>query len=220
MKKQLSELKAFIFDLDGTLVDSMPVWDKVYAAPFRKYGMDMPADYILRVNHMKLEECISYTLNDAHLPCDGDELKNIWQAASFDEYAFNIPLKEGAGELLSSLKERRVKIALATASVRLLFVPCLKRLNVYHLFDLFVSTDDVSHGKEDPEIYLKAAEKLGFAPEECAVVEDNHIGIKSAKTAGFLTIGVYDKASEKYAGFVKENSDIYVQSLNELTAML
>ena len=118
------------------------------------------------------------------------------------------------------LKERGIKIALATASPYELFVPCLKRLNVYSLFDLFVSTDDVSHGKDDPEIYLEAAKKLGFPPENCAVAEDSHIGIVSAKTAGFFTIGVFDSASEKYAGFVKENSDLFVQSLKEVTALL
>lgn len=220
MKKTLARFKAFIFDLDGTVIDSMPVWDKVYAAPFEKYGIDVPDGYIMRVNHMGLDECMRYTLSATPLPCGEDELKRIWQKASSDEYALNIPLKEGAGELLAELKENGVKIALATASPYELFVPCLKRLNVYSLFDLFVSTDDVSHGKDDPEIYLETAKKLGFSPAECVVVEDSHIGIASAKTAGFFTIGVFDKASEKYAGFVKENSDIYVQSLKELTQPL
>lgn len=221
MKKTLlSGLNAFIFDLDGTLIDSMPVWDKVYAAPFIKYDIDIPRDYILTVNHMGLDECVRYTLSNTPLPCGADELKGIWAAASLDEYALNIPLKEGAEELLISLKERGIKIALATASPYELFVPCLKRLNVYSLFNLFVSTDDVSHGKDDPEIYLEAAKKLGFPPENCAVAEDSHIGIVSAKTAGFFTIGVFDSASEKYAGFVKENSDLFVQSLKEVTALL
>ena len=166
MKKTLlSGLNAFIFDLDGTLIDSMPVWDKIYAAPFIKYDIDMPRDYILTVNHMGLDECVRYTLSSTPLPCGADELKGIWAAASLDEYALNIPLKEGAEELLTSLKERGIKIALATASPYELFVPCLKRLNVYSLFDLFVSTDDVSHGKDDPEIYLEAAKKKFLGDE-------------------------------------------------------
>lgn len=220
MKKILAKAKAFIFDLDGTVIDSMPVWDKVYAAPFEKYDIDVPEGYVMRVNHMGLDECVRYTLAATPLPCGEEELKAIWQKASFDEYALNISLKEGARELMTALKENGIKIALATASPYELFVPCLKRLNVYSLFDLFVSTDDVSRGKDDPEIYLEAARKLGFAPEECVVVEDSHIGIASAKTAGFFTVGVFDKASEKYAGFVKENSDIYVNSLSELTQLL
>lgn len=208
--------KAFIFDLDGTLLDSMPVWDRVYSAPFRQYDIDVPEGYLIKVNHMSLDDCVKYTLENTPLSCDGETLLAIWRSYCEKAYFEEIPLKDGARELLDFLHSKGIKLAIATALPYYLFLPCLKRLGIYQLFDYFVSTDDVSHGKDSPEVYLKAAEKLGLQPSDCTVAEDSHIGIASAKTAGFVTLGVYDKASEKYSGYVKENSDYYVENLREV----
>lgn len=216
----LKKFKAFIFDLDGTLLDSMQVWDKVYAAPFNEYGIDVPDDYIMKVNHLSLKDCVKYTLSNTPLPCDGEKLNDIWWKHAYKEYAENVPLKEGAYELLSTLSEKGISLAVATASPYSLFVPCLKRLGIYDLFDCFVSTDEVARGKDCPDVYLKAAARLNVSPEESAVVEDSHIGVKSAKAAGFYTIGVYDKASEKYSDVISSTADIYIRSLNELTERL
>lgn len=216
----LKKYKAFIFDLDGTLLDSMQVWDKVYAAPFNEYGIDMPDDYMMKVNHLSLKDCIKYTLSNTPLPCDGDKLNDIWWKRAYREYAENVPLKEGARSLLELLSANGTALAVATASPYSLFVPCLKRLGIYDLFDCFVSTDEVERGKDSPDVYLKAAARLNLSPEECAVAEDSHIGVKSAKAAGFYTIGVYDKASEKYSDVISSTADLYIRSLDELTEIL
>lgn len=216
----MTSLKAYIFDLDGTLLDSMGVWDKVYAAPFEEYGIDVPDDYMMKVNHMSLKDCVKYTLYNTPLPCDADRLNGIWWKNAYREYAENVPLKEGADELLRFLHSAGIRLAVATASPYSLFVPCLKRLGVYDLFDVFVSTDEVERGKDSPDVYLKAAERLALSPEKCAVIEDSHVGIASAKAAGFFTVGVYDKASEKYEDLIKRYADVYVHSLFEVLSKI
>lgn len=214
--KTIPNLKAFIFDLDGTLLDSMPVWDKVYAAPFRRYGTEIPDGYLLKVNHMSLNDCVKYTLENTSLPCNGETLLSIWNRYSENAYMKEIPLKQGAKELLEFLHRKGIRLAVATALPYYLFLPCLKRLGVYPLFDIFVSTDDVSKGKDSPEVYLRAVEKLGLSPKDCAVAEDSHVGIASAKEAGFFTVGVYDKASETHTDIIKAKSDLYVRDLSEI----
>lgn len=217
---RLSNIKAFIFDLDGTLLDSMPVWDRVYAAPFRRYGIPVPEGYLLKVNHMSLSDCMKYTLLNTPLTCDGETLLNIWNRNAENAYLKEIELKDGAKELLELLHLKGVKLAVATALPYYLFLPCLKRLGVYPLFDVFVSTDDVSKGKDSPEVYLRAAEKMGLAPKDCAVAEDSHVGIVSAKDAGFITVGVYDKASERFNDVIRKAADVYVDNLSQITDAL
>lgn len=219
-KKNLRYLKAFIFDLDGTLLDSMQIWEKIYARPFEIRDIDMPQDYLMRVNHLSLDDCAEYTLTQTPLAMNKEELINVWRNAAHKAYFEDIQLKSGAYQLLKELKDRNVMLAVATALPYELFIPCLKRLNVYDLFDFFVSTDDVSRGKDSPEVYLKAASKFGLMPYECAVAEDSHVGIATAKAAGFFTVGVFDKASLAHEDEIIKNSDIYVSELNQLESAL
>lgn len=214
------KIKGFIFDLDGTLLDSMPVWDVIYAAPFREYGIDVPDGYILKVNHMGLDDCVRYTLTSTPLPCDGETLVSIWYKRASKAYAESVDTKEGAASLLSALRAKGIRLAVATALPYELFVPCLKRLGIYGDFDFFCSTDDVKLGKDSPEVYLSAARGLRLRPEECVVAEDSHVGIASAKRAGFFTAGVYDKASSSRMEEIKKYADVYVLKLSELTAMI
>lgn len=219
-KKTLRYLKAFIFDLDGTLLDSMQIWNKIYARPFEIRDMDMPKDYLMRVNHLSLDDCAEYTLTQTPLSMSKEELINVWREAAQKAYFEEIPLKSGAYTFLGELKNRNVRLAVATALPYELFIPCLKRLCVYDLFDFFVSTDDVAKGKDNPEVYLKASSKFGLMPYECAVVEDSHVGIATAKAAGFFTVGVYDDASLAHENEIIKNSDVYVLNINELASAL
>ena len=212
--------KAFIFDLDGTLLDSMPLWDDVYSAPFRDADIDVPEGYLLAVNHLSLKDCADYTLKNTPLSISEQKLVDIWNKHSHYAYENTVPLKEGAKELLGFLHDNGVRLAVATALPYDLFVPCLKRLEVYGLFDCFVSTDDVSKGKDSPEVYLRAARKLGLQPSDCVVAEDSHIGIKSAKDADFSTVGVYDKTSEKYTDLIRSFSDFYAKSPSDIVQAL
>lgn len=219
-KLPLNKIKGFIFDLDGTLLDSMPVWDEIYAAPFREYGIDVPDGYILKVNHMSLNDCVRYTLTCTPLPCDGEKLVSLWMERAKKAYAESVGLKEGATQLLSMLRSEGIRLAVATALPYALFVPCLRRLKVYDAFDFFSSTDDVRQGKDGPDVYLNAARGLGLQAKECAVAEDSHIGIASAHAAGFYTVGIYDEASKSRTDEIKKYADVYAVDLYDLIAKI
>lgn len=218
--KNADKLKAFIFDLDGTLIDSMPLWDEIYAAPFEKSGIPVPDGYLLAVNHMSLDECVKYTLESTPLRCDAKALVSAWSGLAAKAYGESVPLKDGASDLLRFLRSEGIRLAIATALPLSLAMPCLKRLGVAEFFDAILSTDDVSRGKDDPAVYFAAAEKLGAIPSECAVVEDSHVGIAVAAKAGFFTIGVFDKSSIKHEDEISAIADVYVRSLVEIEEKL
>lgn len=218
--KNADKLKAFIFDLDGTLIDSMPLWDEIYAAPFEKSGIPVPDGYLLAVNHMSLDECVKYTLESTPLRCDAKTLVSIWSGLAAKAYEESVPLKKGAYDLLSRLRSEGIRLAVATALPLSLAMPCLKRLGVEKFFDAILSTDDVSQGKDDPAVYLETAKRINLLPSECAVVEDSHVGIAVAAKAGFFTIGVFDKASAKHEDEISAIADVYVRSLGEIEEKL
>lgn len=218
--KNADKLKAFIFDLDGTLIDSMPLWDEIYAAPFEKSGIPVPDGYLIAVNHMSLDECVKYTLESTPLRCDAKTLVSIWSGLAAKAYGESVPLKKGAYDLLSRLHSEGSRLAVATALPLSLAMPCLKRLGVEKFFDAILSTDDVSRGKDDPAVYLETAKRINLLPSECAVVEDSHVGIAVAAKAGFFTIGVFDKASAKHEDEISAIADVYVRSLGEIEEKL
>lgn len=219
-KIPFKKIRGFIFDLDGTLLDSMSLWDEIYAAPFREYGIDVPDGYLLKVNHMGLDDCVRYTLAATPLPCDGEKLVSMWYEHASKAYEESVGAKEGAASLLSALRAKGIRLAVATALPYALFVPCLRRLGIYDAFDFFSSTDDVKLGKDSPDVYLSAARGLGLKPEECVVAEDSHIGIASAKRAGFFTAGVYDAASSSRREEIEKFADVFVLKLSDLTSVI
>ena len=219
-KIPVKKIKGAVFDLDGTLLDSMPVWDEIYAAPFREYGIDVPDGYLLKVNHMGLDDCVRYTLSCTPLPCNEEQLISVWHERASKAYAQSVSLKEGAAELIDALRSEGIRLAVATALPYSLFIPCLKRLKIYDAFDFFSSTDDVKHGKDSPEVYLSAARGLGLEPGECLAAEDSHVGIASAKRAGFFTLGVYDAASADRKDEIEKYADVFVFKLTDLMSMI
>lgn len=212
----IKNIKGFIFDLDGTLLDSMQLWGKVYKKLFEQNGLAMPDGYILAVNHLSLQDCADYTISCSDIKLSANEIISEWKRLAAYEYAHNVTLKQGARELLQTLRDKGIKLGVATALSYDLFVPCLQRLGIYGMFDSFTSIEEVSRGKNFPDIYLKACEKLSLTPDVTAVAEDSHVGVKSAKAGGFFTIGVYDKASATHTDEIKSTCDFYAQSLGDI----
>ena len=133
-----------------------------------------------------------------------------------DEYEYNIKLKPGAAEYLNFLKESGVKIGLATSNCSTLIEKSLKSNGIYDFFDSITTVDEVKRGKNFPDIYLLAADKLEVKPEECVVFEDILPAVMGAKSAGMTVIGVHDPYSEYQKNDIKHNADKYIYKFDEL----
>ncbi|MBR1382949.1 MAG: HAD family phosphatase, partial [Ruminococcus sp.] len=191
----INNFKGAVFDLDGTLVDSAYVWAEVDRQFVKKRGLTLPEDYGKSVSAMNFEQAAVYTKKLFGLADSTVSIVNEWKNAAIDEYRKNVAPIGGAYEYLKLLKAKGVRIALATASDKVLYTPALKRMGMYELFDFFSQTSDVKRGKGFPDVYEHAAAGLGLSAGECVVFEDIPEGIKGAKDGGFYCVAVTCAAS-------------------------
>ncbi|MCC3869093.1 HAD family hydrolase [Terrisporobacter mayombei] len=210
------DFKGAIFDLDGTLIDSMGVWEKIDKEFLEKRNIDIPSDYIEKINSMSFEKVAQYTIERFNLKESEEQLIKEWNEMAIYEYSNNIKLKPNVKEYLKKLKEDNIRIALSTSSPRILYEPVLKNNHIYEYFDALTSLEDVKRDKNYPDIYLLAAEKLDFNPQDCVGFEDILVAINTLKKAGFKAIGVYDKYADSEIKEIKKISDKYIYDFKEI----
>lgn len=206
---------AAVFDLDGTLIDSNPVWEKLDRIILERRNIAADDVFFKKLTAMTYEDA-SAEIQKLGVNISAEDFKTEINELAVYEYSNNIRLKDGAKNYLVYLKSRNIKIVLATASPAELYVPVLKNNGVYDLFDAFTTTDEVGRSKDYPDIYIEAAKKVGAAPECCIAFEDVLKGISSAKKAGMFTVGVYDESSSGYVDEIKKASDKFIYSFNEM----
>lgn len=182
------EIKGAIFDLDGTLIDSLGVWADIDRAFFLKRGMIVPEDYEKAICSLSFTQGAVYTKERFGLTESVGEIEQEWREMAVEEYACRIECIPGAIEFVKALKAKGILVALATASGEELYEPVLRRHGLYDYFDSFTTLKEVPRAKEFPDIYLLAAEKLRLKPEECIAFEDLPAGIASAKSCGMKTV--------------------------------
>lgn len=189
-------MKACIFDLDGTLLDSTGVWARVDEAFLARRGIQMPEGYVEAVAQMSFPEAAEYTIRRFGLADSVEALMAEWNAMVVEAYAGEVPMKPHAKEYLLKLKARGVRLAVATSLPEALYGPALRAHGIEGLFEVVCSTDEVGRSKAWPDVYLLAAQRLGVAPGECVVFEDVLVGVRSAKAAGMGVWAVYDAGSD------------------------
>ena len=207
--------KAAIFDLDGTLIDSNAVWEKIDRIILGKRGIRCTDSFIHKLASLTYEEAAE-EMHKLGVKETTEELIAECNELAVKEYRYNIFLKDGVREYLDYLKKNNIKIALATASPKMLYEPVLRNNCIYNYFDAFCTTEDVGKSKDYPDIYLYAASEVGVAPEECVVFEDVLKGIVSAKNAGMNTVGVYDKYSDEDIITLRMTSDNFIMNFLEM----
>lgn len=202
------EFEACIFDLDGTLLDSMGVWVSIDVEFLGKRGIAFTEEYGKALSSMRLSEAADYTIKLFRLEEKAEDIIEEWLQMSRDKFANEIGLKPFAKEFLEKLKAEGVPMGVATTSKKELYIPALERNGVRGLFDVIVDSDMVKAGKESPEIFLKTAELLGVAPEKCVVFEDTPAGLRSAASCGFMTVGMLDRENAENHGEIKRLCDV------------
>ena len=182
---------AAIFDLDGTILDSLYVWRQVDERFFGARGIAVPEDYAQEIAGMSFGETVAYTIRRFNLTDAPEKVIGEWMMLAQDEYAHHVQTVPGAREYLRMLRREGVKLAAATANRRALFLPALEHLGLMGLFDAILTTGDMGDkNKADGALFLAAAEKMGVGPHGCAVFEDTLEGIRGAKAAGMRAYAV------------------------------
>lgn len=209
------DFKGAIFDMDGTMLDSMKLWEEIDIEFLSKRGFDVPDDYMSAIAHLGAMDTALYTIDRFGLTDTPEELIDEWQKLAFEKYK-TIPEKEGIREYISYLKQNEIKIAVATATAPSLVTAALGGKSFYPMIDTIVTVDEVKRGKGFPDIYLKAAANLGLEPCECIVFEDILMGIQGAKAGGFKAIAIYDECSKNVKDELEKLADDYIYSFFEM----
>ena len=212
--------EAVIFDLDGTLIDSLGVWEKIDAEFLGKRGLKPTKEYAEAIKAMSFFDTAKYTIKEFNLEETVEELINEWHEMALNEYSNNIKLKPFAKEYIETLKEKGIRIVLATSCSEYLFEQVLKNNGIYKYFDLMCTTEEVATGKETPDLFLHVAEQIGVLPENCLVFEDILVAIKSAKMAGMDAYGIYDQFSDLQWEEIKAVADGVIYDFADAPMMI
>lgn len=209
-------MRGAIFDVDGTLLDSMSVWWDIIIDFYKEHGQTLSDENAFKFKEMTMKESIPIIIDELGLSCTFEELSKTFQETGMKQYANTIPLKDGAGEYLKMLHQKGVKIAIATSGYEELCKKAFTRLGVWQYIDACAFSSEVGVNKSNPDVYLLAAKRLGVKPEECTVYEDIITGIGGAKKGGFKTCAVYDETSADDVEALKRLSDHYITGWKDL----
>lgn len=210
------EIKAIIFDLDGTLIDSTFVWREVDKEFFGRRNREIPPTYLEDIAHVGLPEAAILTRTKYGVKESQEEILKEWHDSVAYKYEHQIQLKPFAKEYLDYLKKNNIKLAIATASQPDLYEPCLKRLGVFDYFITIADVNKVHAGKSSVKLYNYVADILGEKPENIAVFEDIYVGLKTAYENGFLSIAVDDVNSRKDDELKQKYSHLFIKSFEDM----
>lgn len=188
--------KGIIFDLDGTLVDSMSVWKDIDIIFLAQHGYNVPTDLHEAIEGMSFTETAEYFKKRFALSQSIEEIKDCWNQMAYEKYCNEIALKPGVAAFLPYIHKLGCKIAIASSNSRTLIQAVLESHGIAPYFSAIVTSCDVKAGKPAPDVYLKAAELLEVAPSDCVVFEDIPAGIMAGKAAGMKVFAVEDEFSE------------------------
>ena len=214
----LKDKKAVIFDLDGSLVDSMWLWKDIDVEYFAKFHKTLPDDLQSQIEGMSFSETAQYIKERFHFPVSVEEMKQDWNAMALYKYQHEVPLKPGIPSFLDYCREHNIKLGIATSNSRELVEEVINAHGLQHYFDCIMTGCDVNKGKPSPDIYLAVSEKLKVKPQHCLVFEDIIPGIMAGKNAGMTVCAVEDEYSKEQEKEKRFAADYYIKDYFEILA--
>lgn len=212
----LNNFEAVLFDLDGTLVESMSMWGDIDVEYLKKFHLPVPDGLQQAIEGLSMYQTAVYFKENFAIKDSLEEIMDDWNAMAYHKYTKEIPLKPGARKFLDHLKEKNIPCGIATSNSRILTEAILKSHQIKAYFPVMVTGDEIAKGKPDPEVYLEAARKLGVRPEKCLVFEDIPFGIMAGKNAGMTVCAVEDDYSMKDRDEKIRLADFYIKTYEEL----
>lgn len=213
----LTNIDAVIFDIDGTLVDSMHVWTDIDDIFLEKYHLEEPENFHEGMEGKSYSETAQYFLDlFPELPHTKQELEDEWHEMAFEIYTKELQLKKGAYDFIVDMHKAGIKLGIATSNSRDLAEGLLMNTGVWQYLDAVWTSDEAKAGKPAPDVYLKVAESLGVKPERCLVFEDVPKGILAGINAGMKVCAVEDPFSKPQEERKKELADYYIQDYDDI----
>ncbi|PTQ83613.1 HAD superfamily hydrolase (TIGR01509 family)/HAD superfamily hydrolase (TIGR01549 family) [Trichococcus patagoniensis] len=211
----MMKLEAAIFDLDGTLLDSMPIWEGLGQNYLLQKKVQPAPGLQDTLNTMSLQQAAQHFREAYGLREDEETI--IWEIQTLiaDLYRYEVPLKAGAAEYLQTLQEQNVKMCIATATERKLAESALERLGIREYFSTILTSSEVKAGKDNPLIYHRAVEHLGAPLTKTIIFEDALHAIETATSAGFRVVGVYDESAAQDRERIEALTEQYIYSFSD-----
>ncbi len=210
------KFNTYLFDFDGTLVDSMPTYVNVIKRILDENNISYGEDLVKIITPLGLIGTAEYFREELGLDMPVEQIANTMGNWMIEEYLYNISAKKNVIKVLNSLKEQGASLNILTASPHITLDPCLKRLGIYDIFDNIWSCDDFKTTKTDPDIYIKAAQIIGEDVSKILFLDDNYNADKTAKIAGMKVCGVYDDSSREYEMEIRQLCNFYINDFSEL----
>lgn len=210
MHDMLKNTDAVIFDLDGSLVDSMWMWKAIDIEYLGRFGIPLPEDLQSKIEGMSFSETAVYFKEHFHIPDSLEKIKNDWNRMAWDKYKKEVPLKPGIPEFLEGCSKHGIKLGIATSNSRQLVENIVSVHKLRDYFSCIMTGCDVAHGKPSPDIYLAVADALKVDPKRCLVFEDIIPGIQAGKNAGMKVCAVEDAYSLQEKESKQALADYYI----------
>ena len=210
-------LQSAIFDMDGTLLDSMPIWKGLGASMLRQLGIEPAPELEEKLKTLSLRDGVAYCKDYYQLPQTVDQLVGMVFDKIHDFYCEKVQPKPGVEKFLSLLKMEGVWMYVATATDRPLAEAALRHAGIDGYFRGLITSQEVGVGKgESAEIYERAMRRLQSNKKDTVVFEDAYHAIQTAKAAGFRVAAVYDASEAANQPTIREMADYYIRSFEEM----
>ncbi len=207
----LENIQAVLFDLDGSLVDSMWIWKQIDIDYLGRFGYELPETLQSEIEGMSFLETAQYMKKRFDIPQEIEEMIADWNSMAWDKYEKEVFLKPGAEEFLQECRKRGIKLGIASSNSRELVENVVQARGLQGVFGCIMTGSDNVKGKPAPDIYLRAAEGLGVEPKHCLVFEDIIQGIQAGKSAGMRVCAVEDLYSAHQREDKKRLADYYIE---------
>lgn len=209
-------MKSIIFDMDGTLADSMAMWRSLGIDYLKSRGIDITSEDAQEMTTQSLKMSSTYMKEKFNLSLTPDEIYNDMKHIAEDFYEHHCTLKHGAKDVLERFYEEGIPMMLGTGTPEEFFDPFLKREDMFKYFGEIATCDGLNLKKDDPRFFLTCCEMAGFDPKETVLVDDAYFAIIAAKEAGLTTICMYDEANDNMLRELSLKSDLFISDLSVL----